>query len=101
MGTMKISKDAWLGFVIGIISPFLFLPLILLIMSYSFSYEFSYFWDEFFTNARQASKYLSLSSIPNLLWFYLFLNRERFSVSRGIIFATLVFVPLAIYVNWF
>ena len=98
---MNISKEAWLGFGIGLATPFVFLPLVLLIMSWSFSYDFSFFWHQFSKNSLYASKYLSLGSIPNLLWFYMFLNREAFSTARGIIMATLTLVPFSIYVNFF
>jgi len=98
---MNISKDAWIGFVIGLATPFVFLPLVLLILSLAFSYDFSFFWHQFSSNAHYASKYLSLGCIPNLIWFYLFLNREKYSTARGIIMATLALVPFSIYVNFF
>lgn len=98
---MNISKEAWFGFGIGLATPFVFLPIVLYILSLSFSYDFSFFWHQFSTNALYASKYLSLGSIPNLLWFYLFLNRDAYSTARGIIMATLALVPFSIYVNFF
>ncbi len=98
---MNISKEAWLGFGIGLATPFVFLPMVLYILSLSFSYDFSFFWHQFSTNALYASKYLSLGCIPNLLWFYLFLNRDAYSTARGIIMATLALVPYSIYVNFF
>jgi hypothetical protein len=70
-------------------------------MALSFSYDFEFFWEQFITDARYTSKYLSLSFIPNLFWFYFFLNREQYEVTRGIILATLSMVPYAIYVNIF
>ena len=101
MEIMKISKEAWIGFFIGFLSPFVLLPLVLMLMSLAFSYEFTYFWNKVFTDAQFSSKCLSLGSIPNLLWFYIFLNRENYSTARGIILATLIFVPYSIYVNIF
>ena len=98
---MNISKQAWFGFAISLATPFVFLPLVLLIMSFAFSYDFSFFWHQFTTSSLYASKYLSLGSIPNLLWFYIFLNREAYSTARGIIMATLALVPFSIYVNFF
>ena len=98
---MNISKEAWIGFVIGLVTPFVFLPLVLLILSFAFSYDYSFFWHQFSSNAHYASKYLSLGCIPNLIWFYIFLNREKYSTARGIIMATLALVPFSIYVNFF
>ena len=43
----------------------------------------------------------SLALISNLIWFYMFLNREYYDVARGIIFAMLCFIPYMIYVNLF
>jgi hypothetical protein len=98
---MTLTKEHFLGFVIGILTPAVCLPFVLWIMALSFSYDFEFFWEQFITDARYTSKYLSLSFIPNLFWFYFFLNREQYEVTRGIILATLSMVPYAIYVNIF
>jgi hypothetical protein len=40
-----------------------------------------------------------LGLIPNLAWFYLFLNREKYAYTRGIIFGMLLYAPFMVYVN--
>lgn len=87
------------GMLIGILSPFICVPLTILILSWAQHYPFSLFWDRFFMDINVMSKFLSLSIIPNLIWFYLFLNRERYDLARGIIVGSALFLPFIIYVN--
>lgn len=87
------------GMIIGLISPFLFVPLTILIISWAQHYSFSLFWDRFFMDLNVMSKFLSLSIIPNLIWFYVFLNKERYDLARGIIIGSALFLPFIIYVN--
>ena len=98
---MRITREGLLGYGIGLLSPIIVLPLVLFILSMVYSYDFSYFWNQFVQNTQYTSKYLSLACIPNLFWFYMFLNREKYSIARGIILATLTLVPFAIYANFF
>lgn len=98
---MRITREGLLGYGIGLLSPVIVLPLVLLILSLVYSYDYSYFWHQFIHNTQYTSKYLSLACIPNLIWFYMFLNREKYSIARGIILATLTLVPFAIYANFF
>lgn len=97
---MNLIKETLFGMLMGFITISLCLPLVLWIMSLAYSYEFGYFWKQFLTYSVYTSKYLSLACIPNLFWFYFFLNRERWAIARGVIFSVLVFVPYAIYVNF-
>jgi len=97
---MSPARDIFLGMAIGFLTIMVSVPIVLFVLSLAYSYEFSYFWKQFITHATFASKYLSLSCIPNLIWFYFFLNRERWSVARGIILSVLILVPFAIYVNF-
>jgi hypothetical protein len=87
------------GMLIGILSPFICVPLTILIISLTQHYPFSLFWDRFFVDLNVMSKFLSLSIIPNLVWFYVFLNKERYDLARGIIVGSALFLPFIIYVN--
>lgn len=87
------------GMLIGILSPFICVPLTILIISLTQHYPFSLFWDRFFMDLNVMSKFLSLSIIPNLVWFYVFLNKERYDLARGIIVGSALFLPFIIYVN--
>lgn len=98
---MKISWNTkrTVGLIIGIISPFIFVPLIILLISWSQNFYFSVLWNKFTGNMIAQSRFISLAIIPNLLWFYLFLNKERYDIARGIIIGSAIFIPFIIYVN--
>lgn len=87
------------GMLIGILSPLICVPLTILVISLTQHYPFSLFWDRFFVDLNVMSKFLSLSIIPNLIWFYVFLNKERYDLARGIIVGSALFLPFIIYVN--
>jgi hypothetical protein len=95
----KITKEHVLGFLVGVLSPILFLPIIVFILSQSRHTEFSYLWNQLLNSVEYLSRYLSLGLIPNLLWFYLFLNKEKYAYTRGIIFGMLIYAPFMVYVN--
>jgi hypothetical protein len=98
---MKISWNTkrTVGLIIGIVSPFVFVPLIILLISWSQNFYFSVLWHKFTGNMIAQSRFISLAIIPNLLWFYLFLNKERYDIARGIIIGSAIFIPFIIYVN--
>ncbi|NDB33795.1 MAG: hypothetical protein EB023_00255 [Flavobacteriia bacterium] len=98
---MSPAREIVIGMAIGFLTILASVPIVLFILSLAYSYEFTYFWKQFVTHSTFTSKYLSLSCIPNLIWFYFFLNRERWAVARGIILSVLILVPFAIYVNFF
>ncbi len=86
---------------LGVITPLFFVPIVLLILSWTQAYEFSYLWHKFSFNDPYRIKILTISIISNLIWFYFFLNRERWEYGRGIIFGSLVYAPYVIYVKFF
>ena len=96
---IKITKRHLIGIAIGFISPVVFLPIVLFILAIINNYPFSFFWNQFLEYHEYASKYISLALISNLIWFYIFLNKEEYQISRGIIFAMFCFIPYMIYVN--
>ena len=100
---MKLNwtRKTTYGLLIGISSPFVFMPIILFVLSQSQYATFSSYWDLAWSKPNYTSKYLSLGLISNLLWFYLFLNREKYDYTRGIILGMLCFVHFMIYVNLF
>ena len=98
---IKLNKNHFVGFGIGILSPLLFIPIVLFILASVTSVSYGNIWEQFITFPEYTSKYTSLALISNLLWFYLFLNREYYDVARGIIFSMLCFIPYMIYVNLF
>ena len=99
---MKINftREHAIGLLIGVVSPLVFLPVVLLILSFAQNTSFNYLWDQVVQFPEYRSKYISLALISNLVWFYLFLNREKYNYSYGIILGMIVFVPYMIYANW-
>ncbi len=95
----RITKEHILGFLIGVLTPIVFLPVIVFILAQSRHSEFSYLWSQVNDSVEYLSRYLSLGLIPNLLWFYLFLNKEKYAYTRGIIFGMLIYAPFMVYVN--
>lgn len=93
------NKENSLGLLIGFTSPLVFLPLVLLIMSLTSGVSFEYFWNQFENYSEFQSKYLSLAMISNLIWFYIFLNREKYEYTKGIIIGLLFYAPYMIYIN--
>lgn len=82
------------GMLVGLLFPMLGL---LFLYYFLFSdYDFSRYL-KMFTNLQEkrdvnnASKMLSLSIIANLIPFYFFLNKKMYQVTKGIIFASLLY----------
>jgi hypothetical protein len=98
---MKVNwnKENTLGMLIGVFSPIVFIPIVLLILSLVTRSSFGYLWSQFIDSSEFRSKYVSLSLISNLIWFYLFLNREKYEYTKGIILGLLLYAPYMIYIN--
>jgi hypothetical protein len=94
------SKENTFGLLIGLISPLVFLPIVLLILTQSSGSTFSFLWDQIISYQEFRSKYLSLALISNLIWFYIFLNRQKYEYTKGIILGMLCYAPYMIYVNF-
>lgn len=87
------------GLVIGALSPLLISPLTVWIISKLQKFPFALMWSRYLTDAPVQSKIISLSIISNLIWFYFFLNRERWDLARGVIIGSALYLPFIIYVN--
>lgn len=87
------------GTLIGGLSPLLVVPLTILIISYAQHFYFSVLWNKFLHDVVVQSKFISLSIIPNLVWFFFFLNRERYDLARGIIIGSALYLPFIVYIN--
>ena len=95
----KFSKKNLAGTVIGFIMPVLILPLTVYILGIVQKYPFQVLWNKLVENPMVLSKFLSLSIIPNLIWFYFFLNRDRYELARGIIIGSALHFPFIVCVN--
>ncbi len=97
----KWTKEHTKGLILGLITPFIVVPLVLLIISATQNYLFSQLWHKFNINNPYQIKIITLSIIANLGWFYLFLNKNRFKFAKGIILGTMLYAPYIIYVKFF
>jgi len=91
------------GLITGIVSVFLCTPLVCLIYPFidtSSFLGFTNYWEMLFYNEVFRSKALSLAVIPNLIWFYVFLNKRNYNFSMGIILSSAFFIPYVIYINY-
>ena len=97
----NFNKQLLIGTLIGILTPILFLPVLIFFLSLSKGIDFEVIWSQISNNNMNTSKYLSLAMIVNLLWFYYFLNKERYHLSRGIILGMICFAPYMVYIYFF
>ncbi len=98
----KIKKfdidSIWIGFVIGVISP-----LMALLLFYKIKFgdmtpsEFKHLLD----TGGIFSHVISLCVIVNLAIFYLFLNKEKYKATRGILLSTLIYAGYIAYLKLF
>ena len=102
MGFMKFrwTVSHTIGLIIGVIFPFLALPLVVFLLSQVENLSFDYLWEQFLNLSVVKSKYISLSLIFNLLFFYFFLNKEKYDLAKGIIAGTILYFPYILYVNF-
>ena len=77
----------WIGLSLGIV-----LPLVIFLLVYLFVYSKTPFGEflEYALLMRALPKIFSLCAIPNLGIFYLFLNKEYWRATQGVIAATLL-----------
>tara|TARA_B100000524_G_scaffold298035_1_gene172546 strand:- start:4095 stop:4400 length:306 start_codon:yes stop_codon:yes gene_type:complete len=97
----NFNKQLLLGTLIGILTPILFLPVLIFFLSLSKGIDFEVIWSQISNNNMNTSKYLSLAMIINLLWFYYFLNKEQYHLTRGIIMGMICFAPYMVYIYFF
>jgi len=97
----KWTKEHTKGLILGLITPFIVVPLVLLIISATQNYLFSQLWHKFNINNPYQIKIITLSIIANLGWFYLFLNKNKFKFAKGIILGTMLYAPYIIYIKFF
>ena len=94
----NFNKYLLLGTLIGVVTPILFLPILIYLLSISQGLSFDMVWEPILNNNMNTSKYLSLAMITNLIWFYYFLNREMYHHTRGVILGMICFAPYMIYI---
>lgn len=88
-----------IGMGIGALTPLVFVPIIIGLIAWAQHFYYSVLWNKFFSDVVVMSKFFSLAIIPNLIWFYFFLNKERYDLARGIIIGSALYLPFIFYVN--
>lgn len=101
MNLRNWSKQHTKGLIIGILSPLIFIPIVILLLSWMQNFDFSRLWFKFSHEHMVRSKMLSLAIISNLIWFYMSLNREKYGFAMGVIIGSICFLPYILYVNFF
>jgi hypothetical protein len=88
------------GLLVGILSPLIFIPIVIFLLAWLQDFHFSRLWYMFETDEFVRSKVVSIAIISNLIWFYLSLNREKYSFGMGVIIGTICYLPYILYVNF-
>ena len=101
MNLRKWSTQHTIGMIIGFLGPFLYIPLVMLIIAKTQHFYFNQLWSSFFFNEVTRGKFISLAIIPNLLWFYIFLNKEKYNLAMGIILGSALYLPYILYITFF
>ena len=98
---MALSRR-WNKFWIGL-APGIALPLVVFLLVYYFGYSKTPFGEflEYAIMIQALPKILCLCVLPNLIIFYLFLNREFWYATRGVITATLLCTFGIVAINFF
>lgn len=101
MNIRKWSSNHTKGLLLGIITPLLFIPIVLFFIAWTQDYYFSFLWHKFSLNGPYRIQIMTISIIANLGWFYFFLNKERFNIAMGIILGSICYAPYVIYIKFF
>ena len=100
MKTGKLSIEHLKGFIMGVASPLVFVPIVLVIIMWMQDYYFEQLWYKFTLNTPYRIKILTISIISNLIWFYLFLNKENYNAAMGVILGAIAYAPYIIYIKF-
>jgi len=89
------------GLIIGLLSPLVFIPVVIMLLAWMQSFDFSRLWYMFTHDETVRSKVISIAIISNLIWFYLSINKEKYPLGMGVILGTICYLPYILYVNFF
>jgi len=97
MNLRNWTKQHTIGFLIGLGTTLLAIPLTILISSAINDHSFSHSWNRFSLNRVEKSRIISLASIANLVWFHFYLKRENWPTAMGVIMATVINMLVIVY----
>ena len=101
MNLKNWKRDHTYGMLLGMVTPLIVVPLVLVLFSFLENHYFEMTWHRFKLNTPFQIKMITLSIIANLIWFYIFLNRERYQFAMGIILGSLAYGPYIVYIKFF
>ena len=81
----------------------LFLPIIIFILIWAYNTGGDIPLTEYYNTHKEASVHtniISLCTIPNLLLFYIFLQKNRYYTVRGVILSVFIIVFWVIFTKW-
>ena len=96
---MKKYNSMYLGVIIGVLTAFLGFIVFYFIKFSDIS--LSDYFGILFHNKGILSPLLSLSGVPNLVFFYIFINKDKYKTARGLILATFILVLAVVLVKIF
>lgn len=80
---MKILNNFWFGLVLGLVTSFIAV-LLYYLFKYS-DYQFGFYLKFWLIQNKQTFIPVFISAAGNLAWFYYFLNREKYSTTKGLV----------------
>ena len=96
-----MERTKWNNFILGIFLGFL-LPCLSLVGYWAWSFRYMNFPTQFFAFlllGKVLSAVLSLCLLPSLGMFYIFVNKEFYKTTRGIILSTIIIGGLIVWLK--
>lgn len=100
MNLRNWNKAHTYGLLLGLITPLLFIPIVLFIRAQIDDYNFTGLWNQMTYSKDARGINISLAAIANLVWFHLFMRREKYPLGMGVILATFVYLLYIVYLKF-
>lgn len=101
MNLRNWGKQHTIGLFIGLATTIICCFIVIGILSWKDGIPYSLMFERFtFLNVVTA-KVISLASIGNLIWFHIFLRREKWPIAMGVIMATVLNLFIILYYKFF
>lgn len=97
MNLRNWSKQHTIGFLIGLGTTLLTIPLVIFIYGRVYHFSFETVWFRFGLLNAEKSRMISYASIFSLIWFHTFLRKEDWPKAMGVIMATVLNLLAIVY----
>lgn len=101
MNIRNWGKQHTIGFLIGLGTTIICCLIVIGILSYQKGVSYSLMFQRFTFLKVITAQVISLASIGNLIWFHIFLRREKWPIAMGVIMATVINLLIIIYFKFF